>query len=481
MTLTRRVADPVESESLLVFSDVHLGSDLNDAAGEATIKRSARIDRDLVRMLEHYRRAEPVGGGRWRLVIAGDFIDFIGMAVAPRGEAPLDSLTSEEAEHGLGSSAEHARIKLSRVLRRHADVFAALAEFVAGGHALTMVFGNHDTEFHWEGVQRDFSEALLARARSTDPDAFLARIDFRPWFFRWGDVAHIEHGHQYDPFCATLHVMAPMSASDPRRLARGFCDTLLRFVVRPTRGLHEHGHEHAGIAHYLALGYRLGLSGMLSLGVRFVRAIVELFRLYREHWSSAAAALQKEHERRLLLLAEATRIGLDRLRALAALQAPPLTRSVRAILASLLLDRLALGLLASALLLTCGVVGAWHQQFLWASALVVGAWFFASRALAGLRQVDPTERLSSRAAQLVTLLPAAFVVMGHTHTPQRLTLDGGASTYINVGSWAEEEPEADAPSYVAPRTHLVIRIEDGKPKAELLAWDSERGPRAFET
>jgi len=65
-------------ESLLVLSDVHLGSDLNDV-GEP-IRRSRSVDDDLVRLLAHYQKTGPPKG-RWRLVFAGDFIDFIGMTV----------------------------------------------------------------------------------------------------------------------------------------------------------------------------------------------------------------------------------------------------------------------------------------------------------------------------------------------------------------------------------------------------------------
>ena len=63
------------TESLLVFSDVHLGSDLNECTQNVT-RRSPSIDRDLVLFLSHYRREKP-RGDRWRFVIAGDFIDFI--------------------------------------------------------------------------------------------------------------------------------------------------------------------------------------------------------------------------------------------------------------------------------------------------------------------------------------------------------------------------------------------------------------------
>ncbi len=474
-------ASTIPSESLLVFSDVHLGSDVNDRPTGELIRRSSRIDADLAELLRYYTRHKP-SGDRWRLVIAGDFIDFIGMVVDDPNGAEL---TSEERAHGLGNSSEHARIKLRRVAERHADVFEALARFVARGHALTLVHGNHDVEFHWDDVKKDFREHLFKHAqnvnRDVNRDEFLARINFNPWFFYWGTVAYIEHGHQYDSFCATENIIAPVSPVDPRHVARGFSDTLLRFVVRPTRGLREHGHEHLGVFDYLLLATKLGLSGTIALFMRYVRAVVELFKLRREHFSDAAKALREEHERRKALLAEASRIGMDRIRALAALQVPPLTRSIFGILASLMLDRLALGLIASMLLVTFGVLCAYHSHFVYACVAVLAAWIVAQRHLAQLRHVDAADEMSLRAGHLAKLMPAAFIVMGHTHTPANTPINDGASTYINLGSWAEEEPSDSAESYKAARTHLVIHVENGKPRAELLAWDSATGPKRFVT
>jgi UDP-2,3-diacylglucosamine pyrophosphatase LpxH len=467
-------------ESLLVFSDVHLGSDLNDRLAGEVIRRSSRIDADLAKLLRYYALQKPKGD-RWRVVIAGDFIDFIGMAIEPDREDAAQ-LTHEEREHGLGNSSEHACIKLRRVAERHVDVFQALAAFVAQGHALTVVHGNHDVEFYWDDVKKDFRQLLLRHATASgavDRDAFEGRIEFHPWFFFWGSVAYIEHGHQYDPFCALDHVMAPLSALDPRRVARGFSDTLLRFVVRPTKGMREHGHDTAGITDYLAFAARLGVSGMVALSVRFVRAILELFRLRREYFSKATETLRQEHERQKALLAEATRIGIDRIRALAALQVPPLTRSIRGILASLLLDRLALGLLAASLFVASALLCLYRAQFSFAGLAVVAAWLVAHRYLSRQRQIDPAEALSTRAGHLAKLLPAAFIVMGHTHTPKELPINNGASTYINLGSWSEEEPSESSETYTAPRTHLVIHMENGTPKANLLAWDSETGPVQF--
>lgn len=459
-------------ESLIVLSDVHLGSDLNDGGP----KRSSRIDADLVRLVEHYREQEPAGR-RWRMVIAGDFIDFIGMAISA-DEAEVETpLTDEEKEHGLGNAEDHARLKLRRVAARHADVFRALARFLEAGHAITLVHGNHDVELHWQAVRDELAAALLEHASpGVDRAGFLARIEHAPWFYWVGGLVYVEHGHQYDPFCAVDHIMAPLSPLHPRRLAQGFCEVLLRFVVRPTKGLSEHGHEAMGIADYLSFGLKLGVRGAFAVFIRFVRAILELFKLRRAHLSDAAVALREEHDHRMALLAEAKRIGLDRLRALVALQSPPVTRTIRGILASVLLDRIALALGASTVLCGLAVILTSSGQFLWAAAVILGAWGLAHWHLMRQRKVCPSDQLAERASHLARLFPAAFVVMGHTHIPVCQPALDGASTYVNVGSWSEDE-HASSDEQRAPRMHLVIHPREGGPEGGLYKWDSEAGPR----
>ncbi len=475
------------SESLLVFSDVHLGSDLNDGPGW-TPRRTSMIDRDLVELVRHYRHKTPPAD-RWRIVVAGDFIDFAGMTIAADAAALETELNEEERMHGVGGAPDHVRLKLRRVAERHADLFAELARFVADGHALTLVHGNHDVELHWDAVQEDFREVLWSHARHAtreSRDRFLARIEFQPWFFYREGVVYIEHGHQYDPFCSTPLVMAPLHPLDPRRVVRGFSDVLLRYVVRQTRGMKEHGHENLGLVDYVSFGAKLGFSGMAKLLLRFVRAIVELFRLRSAYVSEAARVLREEHERRVAKLAEAMRISRDRLDALLALQAPPITSSVRGILASVLLDRLAVGLFALLALAGLAIFGAFHGYGLLGAFGILVAWSLLHRHLSRQRQVDPAEQLQVRAGQLASLLPVAFVVMGHTHAP--VVAPAGPATYVNLGSWAEEaEDDEDGnrdrvSSYQAPRTHLVIHVKDGRPEAVLCAWSSEDGvPRPVTT
>jgi hypothetical protein len=184
-------------------------------------------------------------------------------------------------------------------------------------------------------------------------------------------------------------------------------------------------------------------------------------------------------------LAVATRVGIEKLRALAALQVPPVTQSVPKIMASVLLDRIAVGIIAAGTLAGLALLATRHV-WCWAIFSAVGlGWWVAHHHLRARRRewfgerLDNDETLAERAGHLARLFPAAFVVMGHTHTPAMLPVAEGAATYINVGSWheAESHPE-DAFAFRAARTHLVIHPQPGGASAEFLAWGPE-GPKLF--
>ena len=93
--------------------------------------------------------------------------------------------------------------------------------------------------------------------------------------------------------------------------------------------------------------------------------------------------------------------------------------------------------------------------------------------------VDPAALMSVRARDLAKLFPSSFIVKGHTHVPTTKPLVDDA-VYINLGSWAEEEPDAkDDPAkvYRAARTHVVIHAKDDRHEAHLYEWRTGEGPR----
>lgn len=469
------------TENYLIFSDVHLGADLVQHVRPWTrerLKQIARIDRDLASMLDWYREHRDPERP-WRLIIAGDLVDFIGMSIAPLEGAPLASaLSAEEELNGLGSSRDRAVAKMRAVARRHGLVFEKLARFVADGHSLVLVRGNHDIDFHWDEARAAFVEAIVERAGEERREELAGRIEFHPWFYYVEGLLYVEHGHQYDELCSYPHLLAPVLPHDPKQISWSLSDVLLRFVVRPTPGVGSEGHEHHGALDYIRLAFALGIVGMIRLGQRYLRAGAHALRTTWSYVGSGPSRIAAEHERALELLSTQTRLGVERLRALAALAPPSATSRPMAILRSLMLDRVAL--VAISTLVLVSVFGL-HLAFdigLLTAALVatptlasaVGLAIWSSR----FRVIDPSDAMRRSAESIARMLPVLYVVMGHTHQPVVQSLAPN-TTYVNVGNWAVDD--LDGPDRPPPRTHLVIRHVDGRPVAEFCAWDPATGPR----
>lgn len=468
---------PLSLPNLILLSDVHLGSDLVHHAQPDAPRRlhsSERRNRELAALLDWYR-THPQRGQSWRLVIAGDFIDFAGMSV-PYDLAIGTAPNEEERLHGLGNTGDHTLAKLRLVMDHDAVVMESLARFLENGNSLVIVRGNHDVEWHWEAVQEEFRRGL---AQLGNVEAH--QIEFAPWFYYEEGVVFVEHGHQYDAYCSYEHVLHPVSPSDPKRTARSLSEILLRYVVRPTRGMSEAGHGAATILDYLRFAARLGIGGMLGLARRFLYATRALFVMWREHLSEAAGRVRREHEARIEGLSLLHRIQLERLIKLSCLWRPPVTKSLLATLSAVMLDRVLLGLLGvfSVLASLLLVESIWIAFGLAAAAVI---------ALVGLglvwrtlrHSIDASAELAESSKVVARLFPAAFVVMGHTHLPETRAA-AEQTTYVNLGAWAEEDtPEGHTPLLPATRTHLVLARLDGAPVAELLRW-GQNGPEPFAT
>jgi UDP-2,3-diacylglucosamine pyrophosphatase LpxH len=431
-----------------------LGSDLND--GGETHPRSSTIDADLAACLAHYADLAPLAD-RWRLIVVGDFVDFVGMSIDLRPGDTLESeLSASEKEYGLGGGEDRVLLKLARARERHPDVFESLRKFIAAGNAMTFVQGNHDLEMHWEAAQDAFRAAI---------DAPRDRVDFEPWFIHEAGRVYIEHGHQYDPFCAVPYVLAPLSPRDRKRVFPSLSDCLLRYIVRRTPGMKEYGHEGRGLASYISWGLMLGFSGAVDLIRRFAACIAMLRNVAAGYGTSEGLAIKQEHERKLAERAALSGISRARLDEALALHVPSLGSTPRLVLASVMLDRLAVTAAMIAILALLIVFHQWVAVFVCAFVWALLHFELAS----GRPSVDPAKLMAERATDLVRLFPASFVVMGHTHVPDSRAI--GEATYVNLGSWAEGEPEKDEEEpYRAARTHLVIHMDDKRHEARLCAW-----------
>lgn len=469
-----RVVDT--GENYLMLSDVHLGSDivphLRPWATTSWLMQEAEVDAQLTSLIDHYRDARDAERP-WRLVIAGDFLDLVGVSLTANVAGMRTPPTAEEHLHGLGSAADHVVHKVHAIAARHPGVFRALSRFLEAGHAIVIVRGNHDVELHWRAAQRALIEAIVAHAPEEARARLAAKIQICPWFFAVDGLLYVEHGHEFDAMCSYGDPLMPTCARDSRRIRSTPFSVLLRNVARPTRGLSTASYGYVGMGAYLTLLRNLGFKGSAHIAVRYARAS---HRLVSECFAQAVdRGLGRINTTRVRLRHFAARMGVSEelLSMLRALYVQPAAKSLSYVLRSLYLDRVFCLLMALAFFAAAGLAMSYGGMLATVLFSIPGSVLGGYACVGSGSNTVPSARMQQGAAHIAKLFRARWVVMGHTHAPVFTEVAEGAS-YVNLGSWGQDDPPDErTQGHESSRTFLVIRHRDGDYHAELLHWKAK--------
>ena len=193
---------------LVVVSDLHL-SEGWDEDGYLQKKEDFFFDHSFKRFLAYLAEQARQGDFQYRLLINGDFVDFLQFTTLPGEEAlPGETLTERERGFGLGTGEAKTLWKLERLLSGHKVFFAAIADFLAKGHQLFILPGNHDIEWVMPGLQASFRQRVSGLAATAG--ALDDRIWFLPWFY-YDPLLSVfaEHGSQYDDINSFDYLLWP--------------------------------------------------------------------------------------------------------------------------------------------------------------------------------------------------------------------------------------------------------------------------------
>jgi len=178
----------------LVLSDLHMGNGdrLDDFEADA----------ELIAFIHSYA----LGVEPTELILAGDTFEFL--------QVRLPSLGDYEW------SGEAAEQRLRAILSAHAQVMAALRDFVARpGNQLTLLIGNHDFELHYAPAKELLYDALGL-------DHGDARLRFGLSYE--GGGLYLEHGNQFDDWNRFVHFEG---ISEPFEVVRG--TRVVKDVINP--------------------------------------------------------------------------------------------------------------------------------------------------------------------------------------------------------------------------------------------------------
>jgi hypothetical protein len=214
------------------------------------------------------------------------------------------------------------------------------------------------------------------------------------------------------------------------------------------------------------------------LGYRFFSAVARMVSAWREHLSAQAAKIRAEHESGIEQHASHFRLSADNLREITKLWPTPTTGRLASIFRTVFLDGLAAAIISFVTISTLGAFGVLPLQWL---PLIMGAVMFGIFVyMKSCRVIEPHAALRRGAERVAELMPARYVVMGHTHKPVMAQLSTAGSKYVNLGNWTDDLLADHAPP--APCTHLVIRYgASGRAEASLCAWDTATGARVLES
>lgn len=460
--------------NLLVVSDLHFGEELLPGATaerRMAVELGARAFRDFLR----YHASRRLGGRPWRLVIAGDLFDFMSVVVPPSRELP--ARTADERRFGLARGTRAGVVRMRLICEHHQDLLAEMVRFVAAGHRIDIIVGNHDLELLEPDVVaelvRQLQQVYLQRwperriesglLQLAPEELVSSRIRVVPWFVYEPQVAWIEHGHIYDEGCSYEYNLAPAEADG--RLIPNADYAATRYLAMAVPEIDPHGIEEWSFWGYMRYGWDVGMRSFGQLWAAYARFSAALVRSHFAQRSFKGRDLRRRvHRERMRQIAEETGVAVDTLAAIHRLARTPMTMSLRRLGRMLMLDRVGtlVGSIVALLLLWVLAPIAWAlvgTVLVVACAVAVPVWL-------GKHMV--TSQLPMRAVpqRIKKLVDAPVVVFGHTHDPRWQPLRSGG-LYVNCGTWLP----ATRPGLRRSFTHVLIQPRPGMlPLVELRQW-----------
>lgn len=444
--------------NILVVSDLHFGEELLPGAGRER-RRAIELGASAFREFLAYHTARRRNGRPWRLIVDGDFFDFMSVIIPPTPERPPK--TADERRFGLGRGARGGPERMRRICEAHRPLLAALGRFAAAGHSVEIIVGNHDVELL---VPEVVAELMHQLAEAGAGARALERIRVVPWFIYIPGVAWIEHGHVYDEGCSFEFNLAPMDPKDGNLIFNADY-AAVRYLGTASPEIDPHGIESWSFWGYLQYATGQGFRSAGRIWMGYARFISSLFRARRLHRSfKRRDRRRREHRARLVEVARTGGLPLETAQAIDRLARAPLTGSLRRLGRLLMLDRFCVifGVLLAIVALFVLLPAAWALA---GTAATIGAAAGITHWL-GTHLVASQLPMRAIPQRLRKLVDAPIVVFGHTHDPRWQPLRGGG-LYINAGTWLP----ATKPGLRRSFTFVTIEPRpSGPPAVELRQW-----------
>ena len=429
--------------SILVVSDLHLGSTLRPPLDDRALEMVDRLDVALEDFLDyHLDNLVYTEAGElvpWTLVFNGDTIDFMHMGLTVAEHIQLEA---EEALYGLSFARRRSRWKLQEIAKYHHKAFKAIAQFIERGNQCVFVVGNHDADLWFEKVRRDLA-SLIAR-HTRHPKLAKRAIHFAPWFYYEEDRVYIEHGHRFDAYSTFPDPLAPVDV-ESGEMKPTFGHWGLRYFCNPIPTFPIHDLEDWSAFDFIRWAWTKAGVGLVSLVAfyvnflwRYLKDTAEARTRHRQGRKNKRPDGQpspraKRRMRRLERFANQTRLNLKRIRALDQLREAYVGESLGRLALAAHFDKFFLIIFSGiGLILLLTLTSGWTLLV----SVSIGS-IIVSLVWAGLSRLrpaqDPHPHMAALAEQIGEITNVPLVVLGHTHQP--ILEREGEVNWLNPGSW----------------------------------------------
>ena len=451
----------------LIVSDIHLTEVLEPVRGWMYYKGPELVvDGDLDALVRQFV-TEGADDAALTLVLNGDIFDFDLVTTVPEPE--LWPVSRAERRYGLYPTPAKSAWKLAHMLAAHPGFVATLGRFVAAGHRVVYVLGNHDRELAFPEVQAVLRAAVAAAAGgATDADDC---VRFEPWCLHEPGALWVEHGNQYDDWSSFHDLVAPaesVAVGAPMELPMG--NLSCRYLINRIGTFNPHSEDFirsgpAYVAHWLRYYAFSRHSLMLSWLWGSVLIVLTMLRGRRR-------AKRAPHVQRAHLVANGVAQGLtpEQVERLAAGFSRPVSEQLWRLVRELWLDRLALMALmvGGTIALALTPIPLWVKLMVPLTAFPL-AWFLWDGVFSA-SIFDYVTRLPIAARRIAEVTGVPVVVMGHTHQPGVTPLDRGR-TLANSGTWAPVGAGIDGePLTPGKQNYVVVEVGAGAPIVRVGAW-----------
>jgi UDP-2,3-diacylglucosamine pyrophosphatase LpxH len=196
--------------NIAIVSDLHLSEGRDPRTKRFDRNEDFFFDANFDRFLSHLESEAERRNRNWRLIIAGDMVDFLQVTKVP--DSSESKLRKSEYDYGLGTSPEKTIWKMKIMMDGHWLFFRALGRFISRGNNCTIIAGNHDIEWTVPEVHKAFRGEMknyLPKGTRNANKVVSSQIEFCPWFYYEPGLVWVEHGHQYDGMNSFDYLLFP--------------------------------------------------------------------------------------------------------------------------------------------------------------------------------------------------------------------------------------------------------------------------------